>query len=214
MNIFRKLLFTLILPLALWPFSANSQYENLSPQGLLDALASTLNQTRETEAAINSNLLTKQEYGREKVPLDREKADYDRQVAAYNTVLRRFNAEAERYDSECNRQLSVAELKACEAWEIELVPQKDTLDQRLEQLNQAKEAYNQKIAQWNQKESARAVQAQQLLAQYDEVDANTKLLIERLNSQDVFGTTTQNCTDSPGPAAMHQCFLRVLNSSR
>ena len=67
----------------------------------------------------------------------------------------RFNAEVERYDTECNRQLSVAQLNACEAWEDELAPEKDTLDQRLEQLNQAKAAYNRNVAQWNQKESAR-----------------------------------------------------------
>ena len=210
MKLFRNLLFTLVVPFSLSPFAANAQYEKMSPQGLLDELATTLNLTRETEAAINANLVIKQEYDREKLPLDREKANYDRDVEAYNTVLRRFNAEVERYDTECNRQLSVAELNACEAWEDELAPEKDTLDQRLEQLNQAKAAYNQKVAQWNQKESARA---RELLAQYDEVDANTKLLIERLNSQDVFRSSNQNCSNSPGPEAIHQCFLRILNSS-
>jgi len=213
MKLFRNLLFTLVVPFSLSPFAANAQYENMSPQGLLDEPATTLNLTRETEAAINANLVIKQEYDREKLPLDREKANYDRDVEAYNTVLRRFNAEVERYDTECNRQLSVAELNACEAWEDELAPEKDTLDQRLEQLNQAKADYNQKVAQWNQKESARAARARELLAQYDEVDANTKLLIERLNSQDVFRSSNQNCSNSPGPEAVHQCFLRILNSS-
>jgi len=163
MKLFRNLLFSLVVPFSLSPFAADAQYENMSPQGLLDELATTLNLTRETEAAINANLVIKQEY-------DREKANYDNDVEAYNTVLRRFNAEVERYDTECNRQLSVAELNACEAWEDELAPEKDTLDQRLKQLNQAKAAYNQKVAQWNQKESARAARARELLAQYDEVD--------------------------------------------
>jgi len=147
MKFFRNLLFTLVVPYSLSPFAANAQYENMWTQSLLDELATTLNLTRETEAAINANLVIKQEY-------DREKANYDNDVEAYNTVLRRFNAEVERYDTECNRQLSVAELNACEAWEDELAPEKVTLDQRLEQLNQAKAAYNQKVAQWNQKESA------------------------------------------------------------
>jgi hypothetical protein len=206
MKFFRNLLFTLVVPYSLSPFAANAQYENMSPQSLLDELATTLNLTRETEAAINANLVIKQEY-------DREKANYDNDVEAYNTVLRRFNAEVERYDTECNRQLSVAELNAYEAWEDELAHEKVTLDQRLEQLNQAKAAYNQKVTQWNQKESARAAQARELLAKYDKVDANTKLLIERLNSQDVFKSSNQNCSNSPGPEAIHQCFLRILNSS-
>ena len=206
MKFFRNLLFTLVVPYSLSPFAANAQYENMSPQSLLDELATTLNLTRETEAAINANLVIKQEY-------DREKANYDNDVEAYNTVLRRFNAKVERYDTECNRQLSVAELNAYEAWEDELAPEKVTLDQRLEQLNQGKAAYNQKVTQWNQKESARAAQARELLAKYDKVDANTKLLIERLNSQDVFKSSNQNCSNSPGPEAIHQCFLRILNSS-
>jgi hypothetical protein len=206
MKFFRNLLFTLVVPYSLSPFAANAQYENMSPQSLLDELATTLNLTRETEAAINANLVIKQEY-------DREKANYDNDVEAYNTVLRRFNAEVELYDTECNRQLSVAELNAYEAWEDELAHEKVTLDQRLEQLNQAKAAYNQKVTQWNQKESARAAQARELLAKYDKVDANTKLLIERLNSQDVFKSSNQNCSNSPGPEAVHQCFLRILNSS-
>jgi len=159
MKFFRNLLFTLVVPYSLSPFAANAQYENMSPQSLLDELATTLNLTRETEAA-----------------------NYDNDVEAYNTVLRRFNAKVERYDTECNRQLSVAELNAYEAWEDELAHEKVTLDQRLEQLNQGKAAYNQKVTQWNQKESARAAQARELLAKYDKVDANTKLLIERLNS--------------------------------
>ena len=108
MKFFRNLLFTLVVPYSLSPFAANAQYENMSTQSLLDELATTLNLTRETEAAINANLVIKQEY-------DREKANYDNDVEAYNTVLRRFNAEVERYDTECNRQLSVAELNAYEA---------------------------------------------------------------------------------------------------
>jgi hypothetical protein len=124
MKLFRNLFFTLVLPCSLSSFAANAQYENMSPQGLVDELATTLNLTRETEAAINANLVIKQEY-------EREKANYDRDVEAYNTVLRRFNAEVERYDTECNRQLSVAELNACKAWKDELAPEKVNLDQRL-----------------------------------------------------------------------------------
>ena len=124
MKFFRNLLFTLVVPYSLSPFAANAQYENMWTQSLLDELATTLNLTRETEAAINANLVIKQEY-------DREKANYDNDVEAYNTVLRRFNAEVERYDTECNRQLSVAELNACKAWKDELAPEKVNLDQRL-----------------------------------------------------------------------------------
>ena len=47
----------------------------------------------------------------------------------------------------------------------------------------------------------------------DEIDAITKLLIERLNSQDVFRTSVQRCNNSPSPEAIHQCFLGILNSS-
>lgn len=62
MKLFRNLLFTLVVPFSLSPFAANAQYENMSPQGLLDELATTLNLTRETEAAINANLVIKKEY--------------------------------------------------------------------------------------------------------------------------------------------------------
>jgi peptidoglycan hydrolase CwlO-like protein len=214
MKLFRKLLFTLILPFSLWSSTVNAQYETLSSQGLLDELAIILDLARETETAINANLVIKQNHDREKIPLDREKANYDRDVNAYNADIRRFNAEIERHETECNRQLSVDELNACEEWEDELAPEKSALDRRLEQLNESKAAYNQNVAQWNQKEAKRAAEAQQLLAQYDEVDVNTKLLIARLNSQDVFRENNRSCTNSPSPEAMHQCFLRILNSSR
>ena len=214
MKVSRKLLFTLILPFGLWSSTVNAQYETLSPQGLLDELATILDLARETETAINANLVIKQNHDREKVPLDREKANYDRDVNAYNADIRRFNAEIERHDAECDRQLSVDELNACEEWEDELTPEKSALDRRLQQLNEFKAAYNQNVAQWNQKESVRAAEAQQLLTQYDEVDANTKLLIERLNSRDVFRESNRSCSNSPSPEAMHQCLLGILNSSR
>ena len=214
MKISRELLFTLILPFGVWSSALNAQYETLSPQRLLDELATILDLVRDTEAAINGNLVIKQNHEREKAPLDREKANYDREVNSYNTVIRRLNTEIERFGSECDRQLSVDESNACDAWEDELASEKSALDQRLEQLNESKATYNQNVAQWNQKESVRAAEAQQLLAQYDEVDANTKLLIERLNSQDVFRESNRDCTNSPSPEAMHQCFLRILNSSR
>jgi hypothetical protein len=192
----------------------NAQYESFSPQDMVNELATILELAREAEASINENLVIKQDYDREKVPMDREKANYDRDVDAYNAVLRRFNAEIERYDTECDRQLSAAEFNACESWADELAPDKSALDRRLEQLEVTRAAYNQEVAQWNQKESVRAAEAQQLLTQYDEVDANTKLLIEMLNSQDVIRTSNQNCSNSPSPGAIHQCFLRILNSSR
>jgi hypothetical protein len=214
MRLSRKILFTLILPFGLWSSLLNAQYETLSPQDLLGELATVLDLAREAEASINENLVIKQDYGREKVPLDREKANYDRDVDAYNADLRRFNAEIERYDTECDRQLSATEFNACEVRADELAPNKRALDRRLEQLDGSKASYNRKVAQWNQKETVRATEAEQLLAQYDEADANTKLLIEVLNSQDVFSESNRNCTNSPSPESMHQCFLRILNSTQ
>lgn len=214
MKLSRKLLFTLILPCGLWSSLLNAQYETWSPQDLVDELATILELAREAEASINENLVIKQDYDREKVPLDREKANYDRDVDAYNVALRRFNAEIERYDAECDRQLNTTEFNACEGLADELTPDKSALDRRLEQLDAEGAAYNQKVAQWNQKESVRAAEAEQLLAQFDEVDANTTLFIEMLNSQDVIRTSNQNCSNSPSPGAMHQCFLRILNNSR
>jgi hypothetical protein len=214
MRLSRQLLFTLILPFGLWSSVLNAQYEIMSPFELLNELATTLDMARETEASINENVVIKQDFDREKTLLDREKASYDRDVNAYNVDLRRFNAEIESYDTECNRQLSAEEFNACEAMADELEPDKSALDDRLEQLDLERDILNHSVAQWNQKESIRGVEAEQMLAQYDEIDAITKLLIERLNSQDVFRTSVQRCNNSPSPEAIHQCFLGILNSSR
>ena len=214
MKILTKLLFILILPLGLWSSLLNAQYETMTPQGQLDELGILLEMTRETEAAINTNLVTKQTFASEKAQLDSEKANYDRDMNAYNVDLRRFNADIARYDADCARQLSEAEFDACEARADTLAPVKSVLDRRLQQLNVTKDAYNRKVAQWNQKESARAAEARQLLTQYDEIDANTKLLIGLLNAQEVFRRSNRSCVNSPSPAAMHQCFQRILSSTQ
>lgn len=191
----------------------NAQYENLSPQQLLDELAETLALAKEVEADLNEGIVTRQRFAQEKAALDREKLEYDRDVAAYNADLSSFNAEVDRYNAECDRQLSREEFDACEEWAEQLDPDESVFDERLAVLDERKAALNARIAEWNQRDADRAAAAEFLLSEYDDYEATSILLIGLLNNLEVIKNSVPGCARSPSPEASHQCMQNILNRS-
>lgn len=211
MTLTRLIIPVVMLSLGLCAPVVNAQYENLSPQQLLDELAQTLASAKEVEADLNESIVTKQRYAQEKAILDREKVEYDRDVAAYNAELSSFNAEVARYNAECDRQLSRAEFDECEAWADRLEPDERDFDEKLAELDARKEALNTKVAEWNQRDAARAAIAELLLSEYDDYDATTSLLLGMLNNLEIFKNSVPGCARSPSPEATHQCMQNILN---
>lgn len=210
-TMFRKILL-LCLSTAL-PVVASAQYEGYSTSRLLVEMGEVMSQARAAETRVKASLARRDQFARELQEINRERDSYQRDNRRYQSDLDKHNDAVDAFNDSCKGgSYTEQELRQCEREENELKTAQAALNERRDELEEARLAVSARMAEYNSREKARAADAEAELAEYDAINATITSMMGQLQGKPEFAGSP--CFTRSSPEAKHQCLLQAFNNRR
>jgi len=140
------------------------------------------------------------------IRIESEKFDIEESATTHNAETARFNAEC------LDVQVTDAQQgKRCNDWSRDLNDRNATLTTRREILSQTISDYNARVETYNNNENARACEARELDAQYDEFERNAGLIDSRLASLPETSDIYRRCISYREQETRQRCMQKFWN---